>query len=179
VLGSQGERGLCNAVILAEPGAAFVRKWYAEYRSFRGTGLNGHWDEHSVQVPLKLSRKFPDELLVLPQNAFFSPSWEEAGIYEIFGSRAPINLSGKYANHLWESAAWREYLQDLTPKRVRKTDSNFHHWARPFVAQLDDGFGALATAHEFIDACRRAPLHAKSLAKRAAKRVIRRVNGAR
>jgi Glycosyltransferase sugar-binding region containing DXD motif len=174
VLGSQGERGLCNAVILAEPDAPFVRKWYAEYRSFRGRGVDDHWDEHSVKVPLKLSRDFPDELVVLPQNAFFSPSWEDVGIYEIFGSHAPINLSGKYANHLWEGAAWREYLQDLTPKQVRKIDSNFHYWARPFVAQLGDGFGRLATADAFIDACRRVPLRAKSLAKRAAKKVIRR-----
>jgi hypothetical protein len=179
VLGSQGDRGLCNAVIIAESGAPFVRKWYAEYKSFRDMKLGGQWDQHSVQVPLKLSREFPDEVVILPPNAFFLPSWRESGIYEMFGSRTSINLSGKYANHLWEAAAWGEYLQGLTPKRVRRIDSNFHYWARPFVAQLQDGYGRPAAAYAFINACRRAPLRAKSLAKRTAKKVVRRVNGAR
>lgn len=173
VLGSQGERGLCNAVILAEAGASFICRWHSEYRSFRGTALKGHWDEHSVQVPLRLSREFPDEVAILPPNAFFLPSWEDNGIYEMFGSRTPIDVSGKYANHLWEAAAWHEYLEDLTPKRVRKIDSNFHYWARPYVAELKDNFGRPAAAHALINVCRRAPVHARSIAKRAAKKVLR------
>jgi hypothetical protein len=38
VLGQEGEDetiGLCNAVILAEPGARFLRRWYSQYSRFR------------------------------------------------------------------------------------------------------------------------------------------------
>src|SRR5262249_22978403 len=48
---------------------------------------------------------------------------------------------GVYANHLWESNAW-QFLDDLTPGRVRSVESNFHHWARPFLPDLPDSYGA-------------------------------------
>jgi hypothetical protein len=176
VLGRQGDQGLCNAVILAEAGAPFLKRWYAEYKLFRatgvGTGPNDYWDEHSVHLPMKLSREFPHEIVVLPPEAFFSPSWEHAESRKIFGSSGPIDLSRKYANHLWESAVWHEYLEDLTPKHVRRIDSNFHRWARPFLAGLPDDFGKPATADRIINGCRRMPRRAKAVARRAAKRLI-------
>jgi hypothetical protein len=177
VLGRQGQQGLCNAVILAEPDAPFMRRWHAEYKLFRGTGgrtgLNDHWDEHSVQVPLRLSRELPDELTILPTDAFFSPSWEDGENCKIFGSSAPLDLNGKYANHLWEGAVWDRYLEDLTPKHVRRIESNFHRWARPFVAELPDDFGKPSAAHSIINICRRVPKRATQVARRAAKRFLR------
>jgi hypothetical protein len=177
VLGRQGDQGLCNAVILAEKGAPFLRRWYAEYKSFRATGgrtgLNDHWDEHSVHVPMKLSREFSDELVVLSPEAFFLPSWEDAENRKIFSPSAPIDLSGKYANHLWEGAVWHEYLEDLTPRHVRRIGSNFHLWARPFIAGLPDDFGKPATADRIVNICRRLPRRASAVAKRAAKRLTR------
>ena len=48
----------------------------------------------------------------------------------------PLNQT--YANHLWEGFAWK-YLEDLTPRRVRSVDTNFHLWARPLIDGLPDG----------------------------------------
>ncbi len=64
VLGKQvvdeTEIGLCNAVILAEAHAPFLRRWRSEYRSFRSKGRDAYWDEHSVRIPFQLSKQFPD-----------------------------------------------------------------------------------------------------------------------
>src|SRR5690242_9005111 len=72
ILGRQlvdgGKPGLCNAVILAERGASFLERWHGEYRWFRSKGRDEFWDEHSVQVPLKLAEQFPDELTILPNT---------------------------------------------------------------------------------------------------------------
>jgi hypothetical protein len=173
VLGRQGDRGLCNAVILSEAQSHFVQRWYEEYRFFRGAGLHAYWDEHSVEVPLKLSQAIPNEITMMPPDAFFLPSWKDADIRKIFGAASRIDIRGKFANHLWESAAWHEFLEDLTPKRVRAVESNFHRWARPFVAELPDDLGRPAPVRRIMNACRRAPLHAKSVAKRTAKRFLR------
>jgi hypothetical protein len=144
VLGQQGEQGrfgLCNAVILAEVQAPFLKRWYVEYRSFRGKD-GTFWDEHSVGIPTRLAREFPEDITVLPDTAFFSPTWEKEGLREIFRSVDPIFASGVYANHLWESCAWERYMEHLTPKRVRNVDSNFHNWLRPIIADLPDNYGA-------------------------------------
>ena len=134
--------GLCNAVILAEPEAPFLRRWHSEYRSFRSKGHDVYWDEHSVRIPYQLSKQFPDEVTVLPHSAFFWPTYKAEDLALIFDSAAPIDLSRAYATHLWETLAWDPYLEHLTPRRVRGVDTNFHRWARPMIAELPDNYGA-------------------------------------
>lgn len=144
VLGQEGEdaeHGMANAVILAELDAPFLRRWLAEYKSFRSQGRDEYWNEHSVQLPVRLAREHPEEITVLPPNAFYWPLWTDDHLDWIFRSTSPISLEGVYANHLWESNAWR-FLDDLTPGKVRASESNFHQWARPFLAGLSDSYGA-------------------------------------
>jgi hypothetical protein len=139
--GANGELGLGNAVVLAEPGAPFLKKWYDEYRWFRSKGFDRHWDEHSVRVPLALSRSFPNQLTILPHNAFYWPLWMPSHLDMIYGSPSESATRSTLANHLWESAAWESYLENLTPAKVREVDSNFHQWARVYVDDFPDEYG--------------------------------------
>jgi SAM-dependent methyltransferase len=156
VMGEQDKRGLCNAVLLAEPGASFVQRWREEYRSFRSEGKDEFWDEHSVQVPMRLVNEFPDEVTKLEPSAFFWPSWNEIGVERIFASADPIPPTSRYANHLWESRAWDKYLENLTPHRVRMIDSNFHFWARPMISALPDNYGSAGVVSGAIKRIRKA-----------------------
>ena len=139
--GEDGKIGLGNAVILAEPGAPFLTRWYSGYKSFRSKGRDRFWNEHSVVLPRKLARAHRDELTVLGPRAFYWPTWEPEGLQRMFASNEPIQSDGVYANHLWESHAW-SYLRDLTPARVRTVDSNFHSWIRPLIMDLPENLGA-------------------------------------
>ncbi|HTV54946.1 MAG TPA: glycosyltransferase [Terriglobia bacterium] len=134
--------GLCNAVILAEAEAPFVKRWRSEYSWFRSRGQDGYWDEHSVQLPYRLAQQFPGEVTVLPDHAFFWPSFKPEDLKKIFATADPIDVSRSYAVHLWAGLAWDNYLEHLTPGRARKVDSNFHRWVRPMVAALPDDYGA-------------------------------------
>jgi hypothetical protein len=144
--GPGGRYGVCNAVILAEPGAAFLQRWREEYRWFRGgeggAGVDPHWNEHSVEVPSRLAARHPDEITVLSERAFFHPTWTQDDVRWIFYSTRPIPDRDAYAHHLWESKAW-DYLEPLTPGDVRARPTNFHRWAAPYVAGLPDDYGAL------------------------------------
>jgi hypothetical protein len=142
VLGQQDGKRLCNAVILAEPNASFLQRWYDEYRWFRSIGMDQYWDEHSCRVPLALAKANPRELTILPHTAFYSFLWSPEHLRVIFASVGPSCERATFANHLWELKAWDDYLEHLTPGKVRKIDSNFHRWARPYVANLPDDFGA-------------------------------------
>src|SRR5262249_20633580 len=78
VLGQEGieaRYGLANAVILAEPDAPFLKRWYEEYRWFRSKGVDKYYHEHGVSVPSALSKSYPDELTILPHTAFYWPLW--------------------------------------------------------------------------------------------------------
>lgn len=145
VLGAEGvnaEYGLANAVIIAEPGAPFLKKWYEEYRWFRSRGRDEYWNEHSVRVPLTLSKAHPNEITILPHTAFYWPLWAPEHLNLIYGSPPPSEARGTLANHLWESNAWETYLEHLTPGKVRGIDSNFHRWARPYVENLPNQYGS-------------------------------------
>lgn len=139
--GEGGEYGMANAVILAEPAAPFICRWLEAYRSFRSQGRDEYWNEHSVQLPVKLAREHPDEIAILSPKAFFWPLWTDSHLDWIFRSNRPIPVDGVYANHLWESNAW-QFIDGLTPGQVRGRETNFHRWARPFVADLPDDYGA-------------------------------------
>ena len=175
VLGEQRVKGtvtgLCNAVILAEPRAPFLEKWYSSYDSFRSRGYDDHWDEHSVKIPYQLSKEYPTEIMTLPDRAFFWPTFMAEDLKKIFVSPEALDLSAAYATHLWETFAWNRYLEHLTPKRVRKLDSNFHYWVRPMVESLPDDYGTPTAAALAARAVRRL----RSGTRRALRSLFRRI----
>jgi hypothetical protein len=145
--GADGAYGLANAVILAEPGAPFLRRWFEEYKSFRnGNPGEPYWAEHSVVVPKRLAMDHPGEVTILSDKAFYWPLWDEEALRALFTSTSRAEIQGLYANHLWESLSWDTYLSGLTPGRVRATNSAFCEWLRPYVATLPDDYGALRDA---------------------------------
>jgi hypothetical protein len=137
VMGLEGEGGLCNAVILAEKDAPFIREWYERYRAFDET----RWSGHSVLLPYELSQDFGPEVLKLPEKAFFWPTWRAKDIYAMFGAPNRPEVRGAFANHLWEQRA-RHYLAGLTPGHVRRADTAFHAWALPYLHGLPDDYGS-------------------------------------
>lgn len=138
VMGKEGSKGLCNAVILAERNAPFLAEWYESYRSFD----QAQWNYHSVTLPFELSKqsKFEGRVQKLPETAFFWPSWRARDIYKMFGAKPKKTVRGDLANHLWEQRA-KFYVGGLTPGHVRAVNSPFHTWVRPYVADLPDDFG--------------------------------------
>jgi hypothetical protein len=143
VLGTEGadNSGLCNAVILAEADAPFLRRWLESYRSFRSRGEDTYWNEHSVKTPKQLAAEHPEEITVLDHKAFFWPLWSSDHIKWMFASTNDLEAPDAYAHHLWESKAWIEYLENLTVTDVRSIDTNFHRLVRPLIADLPENFG--------------------------------------
>jgi hypothetical protein len=156
VLGREGEESdakLCNAVILAEPQAPFLRRWLESYSDFRGKGRGQFWNEHSVLRPALLAENYPDEITILSNRAFFWPLFWPSELARIFSSNESIVGPETLATHLWENKAWRKYLELLTPGKIRRDENNFNRWARPMVAGLGDNFGSPTTRqymHNFL-----------------------------
>jgi hypothetical protein len=128
------EQGLCNAVILAAAGAAFIQKWLGAYRTFRSKGHDKYWCEHSVQVPAKLARAHPDLCRILPPTAFFSPDWSEEGLQQMFLCHSAFPHS--YLHHLWEFVAWK-HLCRFNECNIFRLESTYARLARSFFSTTD------------------------------------------
>lgn len=115
-MGRQSENyGLCNATMGGDAGASFARAWLASYTTFRSTGWADHWDEHSVQVPLRLAERMPNDITILPPDAFFHPLWDD--LPRVFRSGERRFLDRSVSVHLWESATW-PLVSTLTPETI-------------------------------------------------------------
>jgi hypothetical protein len=86
VLGVEPNVGLCNAVILAAPGAEFINHWLEEYKSFDPQ----RWNYHSVQLPYALSLQLPDVVHVESEYSFFFPSYDDPMYLWLWRTRVGI-----------------------------------------------------------------------------------------
>lgn len=123
--------GLCNAALLAEKESPFVNLWLDMYSSFRSTGRDKYWNEHSVFVPIKLAAKHPDKITLLSPYAFHYPLYNKPGLESMFEKQT--DFPEAYLHHLWESFSWEKYLSRLTVKDIFEKDTTYNHIARRFL----------------------------------------------
>jgi hypothetical protein len=96
-------------VIVARPGAAFVRHWIDEAR----TSFDGTWNRHSCAAAARLWSRLPDAVHVLPQHAFYRHGPTRAGIATLFEER-DVRLDGILSLHLWAHLWWDVAREDFT-----------------------------------------------------------------
>lgn len=127
-------KGLCNAVLLAQPNASFLLKWHDTYRSFRSKGTDHYWSEHSVEMPATLSEAYGNEIKVMHEDAFFNPSWDEEGLKKLFVE--DCHFPDAYVYHLWEKVAWADYLSKITAETIITKDTTYNRSARKYLMDI-------------------------------------------
>lgn len=140
--------GLCNAAMLAKPGARFISLWMRSYDHFRSSGRDWSWDEHSVILPANITDRYPELIVrgaitVLNASHMFVPLWNEVEHYLFRAKRAPNatvgrldNLPHAYTVHLWRSADNSPYgrmLQNLEHEELWWTQSYFGIFASKYL----------------------------------------------
>jgi len=150
VMAWQSSRGLCNAVILSEPDNEFLRVWLDTYRTFRSTGKDPFWDEHSVVVPGRLARqrRMRPHVTLLSHRAFFFPLCDEMD--KLFESSDPSGFEESYCVHYCESVTRTRWLSRITPENATQGDTNFSRFVRRVLerdlAAADDEAGLSASS---------------------------------
>jgi len=128
VLGEELGAGLCNAVVLAKPGAGFLKRWLAEYKTFS----SAEWNLHSVKTPARLAHQRPKEIHVLGYRRFFSPTCRREDLRAFFFHTGSQFCGDSFCVHLWESATW-PYVGRLVPADLWLTGSEFCLRARTYL----------------------------------------------
>lgn len=111
VMGQEGNYGLCNAVMLSCRNASFPKAMLDTYKNFRSKGFDEYWNEHSVRIPLQLSKKkqFKDHIHIEPEESFFFPSFHPKHLDILFLKNYKFERA--YCYHLWESRSYERHIQ--------------------------------------------------------------------
>ena len=116
---------------MAEAKHRFVDLWLGSYKTFRSTGRDAYWDEHSVRMPYQIAQAHPGLLKTLSPYFFHYPLWDSAGLKLLFSETRSFPYA--YVHHLWQSQSWDRYLADLSPERVMVEDSTYNRIARRYI----------------------------------------------
>ena len=148
VLGDEGEifdeilqenvPSLCNAFIMAEPGATFGEKWLEE----QNIVFDGSWSKHSTLLPYNLSRKYPQNIHIEPARSFYKHLWTKEGIHSLLQGM-DNDYQGVISMHLWSHLWWKRWRRDfsdfhaglLTEEYVRNVDTTYNIIARKYLPQ--------------------------------------------
>jgi hypothetical protein len=136
-----GGGSLCNALILAEPGAKFAAAWYEGMEA----AFDGNWSRHSTFLPFELSRLHPSWIHVEPTTSFFHLDWTAEGIRDLYESSVELPDS-VYSLHLWAHLWSSERRTDvsrfhegrLTPQYVAHANTTYANYARRFLPESID-----------------------------------------
>jgi hypothetical protein len=127
---------LCNAWMMGEPDAPFVRELLLRtYEAFDGT-----WSNHSTVLAFRLSQEHPECVSVEPARSFFPFGYDRFEMRRIF-KRCEPDLNGIFSIHLWSHCWWEAakmnsaffYGKRLTPAYVRHARSTYAITARQFL----------------------------------------------
>lgn len=122
---------LCNALIMAQPAAAFARRWQGTMsQTFDGT-----WSRHSCQEAVRLWGEMPDALYVVPQNYFFKHAATRRGVRTLLEGFDP-DIADVYSLHLWSHLWWDAWRTDFTSLHAASVSEEYVRTAKTTYAML-------------------------------------------
>jgi hypothetical protein len=130
------EPSLCNAFLMSEPEAPFLRLWLGEIEA----AFDGSWSAHSTLLPERLRRRHPGLLHVEPPRSFYKHLWTPEGIRTLL-ENLDTDFDGVYSLHLWAHLWWSRRRRDLSPfngsrlteEYVRRRETTYAVAAAPFL----------------------------------------------
>ena len=137
-----GERrpSLCNALMMAPPGAPFAVEWRARMAG----AINGTWSNHSGFLAADLAAEHPDAVVVVPEHQFLPVPCSAAGLHDLLEVDGVDDESSSSAHlwaHLWWAAERRDYSPvhagQLTAERLGEAPTSLGRFVRPYLPEID------------------------------------------
>jgi glycosyltransferase involved in cell wall biosynthesis len=151
---------LCNALLLAEPGAEFARAW----REQMVDALDGTWSNHSGFLSERLSRLSPAQVRVEPEVRFFPFPPDPVGLSQLLEQRVRVPADA-LSVHLWAHLWWDRGRTDFsqahggwcTPPFIRRARTTLAEIARPYLTDCSTGVGRRRAARDLTSRSTQSP----------------------
>ena len=134
---------LCNAWMMGEPQAPFLKLWMERMVE----SFDGSWNNHSTLLPYRLSQQHPELIHVEPQRSFFHLSYITKDLKRLFFENY-TDVEGVYSvhlwNHLWEDKlwwnrefAWPQFLSGgvITPAFIHFANTTYANLSKRFLPE--------------------------------------------
>jgi hypothetical protein len=129
---------LCNALLLARPGARFASAW----RERMAAVFDGTWARHSCDEAARLWQRMPAAVRVLPREYFYRYGSSRAGLRTLL-EESDHEHADLYSVHLWAHLWWDAARMDFSEVHagqidetwIRQRDCTLANLARPFLGR--------------------------------------------
>ena len=111
-------------VLLSRPRSAFIGAWLDEFAEGLRKGLDS-WAWQVVNLPIEITKKNLDKVLVLPMKKFLPFGFYEYWVLET--DNVDVNmerLKDCYAIHMWDSM-WMDRLKEINAAYIETVDNPF------------------------------------------------------
>jgi Glycosyltransferase sugar-binding region containing DXD motif len=122
---------LCNALMLAQPGAVFARRWQATMAQ----AFDGTWSRHSCQEAARLWGEMPERVHVVPQTYFYKHAATPRGVRTLLEGFDP-DVRGVHSLHLWSHLWWDGWRTDFATLHADALDETYVRTMRTTYALL-------------------------------------------
>jgi len=116
-----------NGVIICAPQQKFLADWLAAMPADMDSGI---WANHAVNTPKKLLSTGQYDVRLLPSESFIPFDFSKMYLFET--PPPPIDLSGCYAVHIWETY-WRDYVGHVSKEWAATNDTLFSQIVKPYL----------------------------------------------
>ena len=124
-MGRQKDDGLTNNVMFAVPQSPFLEKVIDNYKNY----AQKEYAFNNVRYPSVLSRKFP-QLIHVETDSINRPNFLPNELKTIFEEGCKVNLTSKYAIHLWNKVLPKHYVESANASTIKTMHSTFGQVAR-------------------------------------------------
>ncbi len=132
-----GQPSVCNAILAAEPGALFARRW----REAMPEALDG-WSDHSTLLPARLAALHPAEVQLQGAVSFYPFGYTPLDLLRLLQADEPVppeTISVHLWEHLWRDADRTDFsrfhIGMVTPQNIRAADTTLFRLLRRFLPE--------------------------------------------
>jgi hypothetical protein len=122
---------LCNALIMAQPGAEFALRWLDRM----APAFDGTWSRHSNQEAVRLWGEMPDAIHIVPQTYFYKHPATRRGVRTLLEGHDP-DVTDLCSLHLWAHLWWDAWRTDFTTVHAGEVDEQYVRTRRTTYAVL-------------------------------------------
>lgn len=122
---------LCNAVMLARPGARFAAHW----RERMAATFDGSWNRHSCDEAARAWQCMPGAVRVLPREYFYRYGSTVAGLRTLL-EESDRGRADLYSVHLWAHLWWDAARTDFSRVHAGQVDETWIRTRDCTLAQL-------------------------------------------